>query len=145
MAAKTSPVFKPSEIEITPVNDSPSFTPGEDIVVDEDAGDVMIPGWAADIQAGQTNEFDQILAFSLQAITGADLFLALPALDPVSGDLSFTPADNAFGTAEFTILLQDDGGTENEGVDRCAEQTLTITVNPVNDAPVVTAQNFKPG
>ena len=36
--------------------------------------------------------------------------------------------------AVITLLLQDDGGTENGGVDTSASQQLTITIGAVNDA-----------
>ncbi len=38
----------------------------------------------------------------------------------------------------MTVKLQDDGGTANGGVDQTTK-TFTITVTPVNDAPVITA------
>lgn len=130
------------EIEITPVNDAPVFTPGEAVMVDEDAGEVTIPAWATDIHAGKPNETGQALAFSLQATTGADLFDVLPEIDSSSGNLTFTPAENAFGTAEFSILLSDDGGTANGGVDQNMGHSLTITINSINDAPTALAQNL---
>lgn len=130
------------EIEIAPVNDAPQFTPGEAVVIDEDAGEVTIPAWATEIQTGQPNETGQALAFSLQATTGADLFDKLPEIDSSNGNLTFTPAENAFGTAEFLILLSDDGGTANGGVDQNMEHSLTITINSINDAPTALAQNL---
>ena len=53
--------------------------------------------------------------------------------------LTYTAAPNATGTATITVALQDNGGTANGGVDTSAPQTFTITVTPVNDAPVFTA------
>ena len=50
------------------------------------------------------------------------------------GTLTYTPAANAYGTATVTVRLTDNGGTANGGVD-FSEQTFTITVTPVNDAP----------
>jgi len=52
----------------------------------------------------------------------------------ISGDLSFTASPDANGSAVITLLLQDDGGTENGGVDTSASQQLTITIGAVNDA-----------
>ena len=64
-----------------------------------------------------------------QSIAAADL-----------GQLVYAPAANANGTgyASFGFKVQDNGGTENGGVDTSAEKTLTINVTPVNDAPIVT-------
>ena len=66
------------------------------------------------------------------------LFAVLPAIDPTTGDLTFTPADNASGSATVTVTLMDDGGTANGGTDTSAPQTFMITVNPVNDPPTFT-------
>ena len=55
-----------------------------------------------------------------------------------SGLLVWTPASNANGTsnASFTFQVQDDGGTENGGVDLDqSANTITFNVNSVNDAP----------
>ena len=60
------------------------------------------------------------------------------ASDISSGQLKFTPATNANGTAyaSFTFQVQDDGGTANGGVDLDASpKTLTLNVTPVNDPP----------
>src|SRR5207247_1805706 len=66
------------------------------------------------------------------------LFSTAPALDS-AGNLTFTAAPNAFGTATITVELMDDGGTANGGVDTSAKQSFTITVNPVADTPSVTS------
>ena len=58
--------------------------------------------------------------------------------DIAAGNLVFTPAANANGTAyaSFTFQVQDDGGTANGGVDLDpSANTLTINVTAVNDAP----------
>src|SRR5262249_22268512 len=39
--------------------------------------------------------------------------------------------------ADITIVLHDDGGTANGGVDTSAPQTFEITVTAVNDAPTL--------
>src|SRR5438046_9188286 len=57
-----------------------------------------------------------------------------------SGNLTYTLAANANGTALVTINIQDDGGTANGGVDQSANQTFNINVTAVNDAPSFTFQ-----
>ena len=52
--------------------------------------------------------------------------------------LTYTPATNAFGTATITVVLKDNGGTANGGVDTSAPQTFVINVTPVNQAPSFT-------
>ncbi len=64
------------------------------------------------------------------------LFSAGPSVSS-DGTLSFTPADDAFGEATITIELRDNGGTEFGGEDTSDSFTFLITVENVNDAPVV--------
>src|SRR5205814_1933863 len=67
--------------------------------------------------------------------TNTPLFSGQPAV-AANGTLTYTPAANANGSATVTVQMHDDGGTANGGVDTSAAQTFTITVTPVNDAPV---------
>ncbi|MCC5608589.1 VCBS domain-containing protein [Nostoc sp. CHAB 5834] len=64
------------------------------------------------------------------------MFSVQPAID-ASGNVTYTPAANANGSAVVTAILQDDGGTVNGGVDTSAAQTFTITINPVNDTATI--------
>jgi CSLREA domain-containing protein len=123
-------------ITINPVNDVPSFSKGPDQTVNEDSGPQFISGWATSISAGP-NDSGQILTFQVTNNSNPSLFSVAPSINS-SGGLSFTPAANANGSATITIVLQDNGGTGNGGVDMSAPQSFTITVNPVNDAPSFT-------
>jgi hypothetical protein len=53
------------------------------------------------------------------------------------GTLTYTPAPDAFGSSQFRVRVQDTGGDANGGSDYSEAQWFTITVNPVNDPPVV--------
>jgi hypothetical protein len=119
-------------ITVNPVNDAPSFTKGADQTVDEDAGFQFV-SWATNISTGAANEF-QLLQFVVTGNSNTSLFSSLPAITS-SGFLSYSPALNANGSATITVVLKDNGGTANGGQDTSAEQTFTITVNAVNDAP----------
>ncbi|HUP63461.1 MAG TPA: Ig-like domain-containing protein [Thermoanaerobaculia bacterium] len=125
-------------ITIVGVNDAPSFVPGGDATVDEDAGPQSI-AWATSISAGP-NEAGQTLTF-VTANSNTALFTAQPAIS-ASGVLTFTTAPNAFGSATVSVYLTDDGGTANGGVDTSATVTFTIAVNPVNDPPVAGADAY---
>src|SRR5262249_16054830 len=53
------------------------------------------------------------------------------------GKLTFTPAPNASGTALVTVVLHDDGGTANGGVDTSQPQSFQINVvklHPLHNA-----------
>jgi hypothetical protein len=83
---------------------------------------------------GGTDEAGQVLTFNVST-DNDPLFAVLPAIDATTGQLTYTPAADANGSATITVTLQDDGGTPNGGADTSAAQNFTITVDAVNDAP----------
>jgi len=112
---------------VVPVNGPPSFTKGPDQLVNENAPAQSITNWATNIIAGSPDEAGQTLTFIVVNDTNA-LFSVQPAISP-NGTLTYTPATNAYGLAHVTVVLKDNGGTANGGVDTSAPQTFTITVN----------------
>ncbi|MDB9513854.1 DUF4347 domain-containing protein [Kamptonema animale CS-326] len=131
--ADTGAVTKPFTVTVTPVNDKPSFTATNPTAVNEDAGAQTVTGWAT-FNAGAANESAQTATYTVSNIGTPGLFAVSPAID-ASGNLTYTPAADAFGTSTFDVKVQDNGGTANGGVDTSAVQNFTITVNPVNDKP----------
>lgn len=126
-------------ITVNAVNDEPSFTKGADQTVDEDCGPQTVVGWATAVSpGGGADEASQTLAFHTSVDNHA-LFSDHPSVNPLTGTLTYTPAANASGSATVTIYLTDDGGSANGGDPVSPDQTFTITVNPVNDAPVAVA------
>jgi len=123
--------------DITPVNDEPSFTPGSNQNILEDAGVQNVMGWATNIDKGATNESGQTLTFTVTNDNNA-LFSGQPTIN-ASGNLTYTPAANANGSATVSVDLTDDGGTANSGDDTFATQQFTITVFGVNDEPSFTS------
>ncbi len=121
-------------IKVNPINDAPTFTKGSDVVVQEDAPMQTIQGWATAISVGAGDEATQVLTFDVSNDNNA-LFAEQPKI-ATNGTLTYKTAANANGSATVTVLLKDSGGTQNNGKDTSAPQTFTITVNPVNDAPV---------
>lgn len=121
---------------VIPVNDPPSFVMGAAPTVNEDAGPVTLAGWATSISAGP-GESGQLVTFDVSN-DNPSLFADPPSV-AANGTLTFTTAPNAHGTANVTVTLMDDGGTANGGVDSSDAQDFTITVNPVNDLPVISA------
>ncbi len=125
------------EINVLAGNEPPTFSLVEDsLMIDEDAGPQSIPDFATDISPGGLDETGQQVSFIIQANSNLSLFAEPPVISS-AGTLTFTPADNAFGTAEITVALMDDGGTANGGMDTSESQTFAITVNAVNDQPQV--------
>jgi hypothetical protein len=124
-------------INVTAVNDAPSFTKGPDKTVLEDAGAQTFAGWATAISVGPADESSQTPTFNVTNNTNTALFSAGPTV-AANGTLTFTPAANANGTATITLTVQDSGGTANGGVDTSASQTFVINVTAVNDVPSFT-------
>jgi large repetitive protein len=62
------------------------------------------------------------------------LFTTQPKI-AANGTLTYKPATDAFGTANVTIVLQDDSGTANGGVNTAPPQVFTILITNINDAP----------
>ncbi len=123
------------DVVVNPVNDEPTFVPGGDQTVNEDSGAQIVSDWATDINEGAADEISQTLSFTVTNDQNT-LFSVQPAID-TSGTLTFTPADDAYGTAEIVITLQDDGGTTGGGDDTSTSYTRAILVNTINDAPVL--------
>ncbi len=60
----------------------------------------------------------------------------VPLADITGGLLKFTPATGSTTTASFTFQVQDNGGTDNGGVDTDpTPRTFTVNVTPPNSAP----------
>jgi hypothetical protein len=113
-------------ISSTAVNDAPSFVRGEDLETAQDAGPQAIPKWATQVVVGPADEIAQTLQF-IVSVDDSTLFSAPPAIAS-DGTLTYSPAPDASGIATVTVVLQDDGGTEEGGVDTSAPQTFTIAI-----------------
>ncbi len=124
-------------IRVTPVNDAPAFTGGGDQSVLEDVGETLVIGWATNLSAGPSDESGQTLSFEVTNNNNS-LFSVQPVVN-ADGSLRFTPAPNAYGSAIVSVLIKDNGGTANGGVDSSAVQTFAIEIARVNDAPTFVA------
>jgi VCBS repeat-containing protein len=127
-------------ITVTPVNDAPSFTKGADQTLNEDSGAQSVSNWATAISDGPANESAQTVSFNVTNNNNG-LFSSQPAVSP-AGTLTYTSAANQYGTATVSVSISDNGGTANGGDDTSDVQTFTITVDPVNDAPVAAAKSY---
>lgn len=123
-------------IDVAAVNDAPSFTKGPDVSVNEDSTAYEMAAWATDILVGPANENTQTAEFIVTP-DQPELFSAGPALSS-DGKLTFTVAADAFGVAEVSVTLKDDGGTDLAGVDESEPQTFQIEILAVNDPPSFT-------
>jgi uncharacterized delta-60 repeat protein len=117
-----SPITKQFTLNVTPINDVPSFTGGVDQIVVAGSGQQTVVGWARDINAGRFES--QNLAFDV-TVGNPELFSAPPTID-ASGTLRYT-LSGVLGTTTVNVVLRDDGGTTLGGVDQTAAQSFKIT------------------
>ncbi|MEQ2008635.1 MAG: Ig-like domain-containing protein, partial [Limisphaerales bacterium] len=123
-------------VTVVAVNDAPTVTlTSANVVVAEDSGAYSANIFAS-TSVGPANEVtapQAITNVTILSVTNPGLFASGPTL-AMDGTLAFTPAANAYGTALVTFTAQDNGGTDNGGVDKTTN-TFLITVTAVNDAP----------
>ena len=119
-------------IVVSAVNDAPSLELGNDPIVAKNVGAQSIAGFARNLSAGPADESGQTLNFVVTNDNNA-LFSVQPTIAP-DGTLSFTPATDASGSAQVSVILHDSGGTANGGADSSAPRVFTITVtsNSIN-------------
>ncbi len=124
-------------ITVTPINDAPEFVKGADREVPEDSPLITLPNWATGILPGPANALDELNSQTVTFVTTVDktaLFEVQPSVAS-NGTLTFKPAGNANGVAVVTVTAFDNGVP----VAQSQPQQFTITISPVNDAPVFTA------
>jgi len=119
--------IKDFRIVVKPVNDCPSFTKGNDIIISLNQEKQIIENWAINISPGP-NELEQNVQFKIFSNSNSDLFVETPEIS-FDGTLSFTPAQNAFGEANISIYIIDDNETINEnGCYKSQTQTFKIKI-----------------
>jgi hypothetical protein len=116
-------------INVTAVNDPPTFLGGPAMAgQDSDKTGDSFTNWAQFITKGPADEAGQSLSGFEVTADDPSLFSVQPAVDPVTGNLTFTPAPNAHGDTVVTVRLQDSGGTANGGGDTSGAYTFHITI-----------------
>ncbi|ELB2909173.1 tandem-95 repeat protein, partial [Vibrio alginolyticus] len=104
-------------VDVTPVNDAPVAT-NDNAVTDEDTPVTI------DVLLNDTDIDGDTLS-----IQSASVPEAQGTVEIVDGKLVFTPAENFHGDAEITYTVTDGALTD--------QATVNVTVNAVNDTPVV--------
>jgi len=120
-------------LTVLSVNDPPSFLPGANYFEYEDSGEQTY-AWASHIKAGPLNESNQTLEFHIQEIDRPELFEILPEISS-EGLIHYKLASDAYGTAQIKVHLQDNGGTQNNGIDTSETKTFTLEIFSINDCP----------
>ncbi|HCN79114.1 MAG TPA: hypothetical protein DIT13_18265 [Verrucomicrobiales bacterium] len=132
-------------LTVLPVNDAPSFTKGPDFAHPFGFNTPQtVENWATDLSAGPANEASQNLSFRVLSVSQPagltePFFAAAPTLSP-QGRLNYRTRGLG-GISTIRLVIEDDGGTENGGVDRGVEQTFTITVGDAQPVLVIETEN----
>jgi uncharacterized delta-60 repeat protein len=116
-------------VTITGVNDAPSLAGIPDVAFDEDSADssIDLDAYYSDPETlAQDASFEIVSAFS-----GVSA-----AIDPLTHVLSITGDSNFNGQGTVVVRVTDTGDGTSPGLSD--EHTLLVTVNPINDAPVLT-------
>ncbi|HHF0480736.1 TPA: tandem-95 repeat protein [Vibrio antiquarius] len=104
-------------VDVTPVNDAP-VAKDDTAITDEDTPVTI------DVLPNDTDVDDDKLS-----VESASVPKEQGTVEVVDGKLVFTPAENFNGDAEITYIVTDGQLTD--------EAKVTVTVNPVNDAPTI--------
>jgi VCBS repeat-containing protein len=126
---------------VAAINDAPTFSLSDDLTIDEDSAAQSVQDFLTNASAGPSDESGQTLTLNAMN-SNNDLFSSQPAINLLTGDLTYTPEANANGVATVEVTLSDNGGTETVGDDNTTTHTFTITVTGVNDAPVGVADFY---
>jgi hypothetical protein len=123
-------------IQVTPVNDAPTFVVGPDKVhLSTVTSPLAFPGWATSVSDGDP-EVTQQLTFTVVESGVSGIFATPPAINSAGG-LTYK-LNGSVGKAILQVSLQDNGGTANGGVDTTGPQTFSIEVKDDIKAPTVT-------
>lgn len=111
-------------VTVIAVNDAP-FTTNDTAVTDEDNA-VLVDVLAND------SDVDGNLVPGSVVVTVAPLH-GTTSVEPSSGAITYAPAENYYGPDTFTYRVSDDGAPAPA---KTSTATVSLTINPVNDAPV---------
>ncbi len=123
-------------ITITEVNDVPVAT-ADAASTDEDSHvDLSAADLASNDSTGPADESSQSLTVTSVSPT-ADTH---GSVSLNNGTVTYTPASNFNGAANFAYEVCDNGTTNGLSDSRCTTGVVNVTVNPVNDAPSANSQ-----
>jgi hypothetical protein len=89
-----------------------------------------VAGWATGFVSGSADEVGQhVLEYRVISDSNPALFAVAPAID-TAGLLTYTPRPDTHGTAAIGVVVRDDSGTAQGGVDTSVAHSFTITITP---------------
>ncbi|EKX49923.1 hypothetical protein GUITHDRAFT_104319 [Guillardia theta CCMP2712] len=130
-------------ITVVPVNSQPTFEL-VNVSLWEGTEFSMIADVARNISAGAADEGQQLLTFQVEVMWSESV--SFPDLPPAfllhpNGTLASSLPPYRNGEVQLSVVLSDDGGTANGGVNRSVEHRLGVRIEPVNNAPYFEVAN----
>ena len=110
-------------VTITKINDAPSASADSGTVNEDNS--ISLSVLANDTDIDTSNEGDTLTIFSTANVDNGTVSIATDKLS-----LTFTPTANWYGTETFDYTIRDLANVESTS-------SVTVTVNPVNDAPSI--------
>ncbi|KYN86096.1 hypothetical protein ATY35_14655, partial [Vibrio cidicii] len=114
-------------LNITPVNDAPVAVDNSAQLLEEGSFEVNVLGNDSDVDTGDS--------FDLTSVKVVDEPAHGRVSVTASGAIVYSPEENYFGEDSFTYTVADAAGAVSNVA------TVTMTVTPVNDAPMAQAQS----
>ncbi|MGC9395308.1 MAG: tandem-95 repeat protein, partial [Anaerolineae bacterium] len=115
-------------VTVTPLNDAPTLDPVADIAVNEDA-----PAQVVALSGITSGAPDEMQTLTVTASSQNTTLIPHPAVTYASpdttGNLTFTPAANRYGSARIDVTVSD-------GISQTT-RSFTVTVAAVNDPPTL--------
>ena len=121
-------------LTVTEVNDIPVATASSFSTNEDNEGETTLTGNDGD--PWNSDADDQDLTYAIvSGVSNGTL-----SLNPSTGEVTYDPDDNFNGSDSFTFTVTDDGTTDgNSDALTSTVATVSITVNAVNDEPVITS------
>jgi len=128
VAAGEAALTATATIHVAAVNDAPSFALSGSVAWPPGESGVETENGFADVLAfGPADEDGQhVLAWKIRVLDDPNGVISNPSI-ALDGALSYGLTGNS-GTATLGVVLQDDGGTANGGIDVAPQQTFAIAV-----------------
>ena len=120
-------------VTVNPVNQVPTLNTLANVTINEGAGQQIVN--LSGIGSGAANESQTLTVTASSSNTGLIPNPTVSYNSPnTTGSIAFTPLAYANGSATITVTVNDGGASNN-----VLARTFTVTVNPVNDAPTLSA------
>jgi len=130
--AQNSTVTRTFTVTVNPVNDAPTLDSFENLTISENAPIQTVP--VLGIFSGAANENQTLVVTATSSNPDLIPDPTVTYFSPNgSGTIAFIAAENSFGTATITVIVDDGAETDNLAV-----RSFTVTVSGANAAPTIT-------